>query len=163
MAALDAAQSAVVSGAAELAVPADAAYLELVGQFVSFLARRRGFDEQVVARIRLAVDEACANALDHGRLVGDGNDGNDAPLRVVCESTADGLRIRVRDRGRAFDPATLAAPLVGAPLEKRRIGGLGVYLMRRIMDSVEVWPTDDGKELVLTKCLDSGKVVAGDD
>lgn len=160
MAALRTTPSAVASGTAELVVPPDGAYLELVGQFVAYMARGRGFSEQAVARLRLAADEACANALEHGRLA-DG--GNVWPLRVVCETTAEGLCIRVRDRGRVFDPEALAPPQIDAPLEKRRIGGLGIYLMRRIMDSVEVVPSEEGKELVLTKRLVCGQEVGDDD
>jgi anti-sigma regulatory factor (Ser/Thr protein kinase) len=50
-----------------------------------------------------------------------------------------------------FDLAKVAQPEVDAPLEKRQIGGLGVYLMRRVMDQVELRPAPSGKELVLVK------------
>jgi len=160
MESFDTAPASAVQGSAELVVPAAAAFLELIGQFVGFMARGRGFDEQTVARLRLATDEACANALEHGRL---GQAGNEMPLRVVCETTDDGLRIRVRDRGRAFDPGAITPPQIDAPLEKRRIGGLGIYLMRRIVDHVEVVSTEDGKELVLTKRLPADKAVIDDD
>jgi anti-sigma regulatory factor (Ser/Thr protein kinase) len=135
-------------GTARLAVPADHAYLVLVGQFVLFMARRAGFAEADAARLRLAVDEACVNAIEHGGLSRAGQ-----PLEVVCEAAASGLTVRVADCGSPFALADVSDPELDAPLEKRRIGGLGLYLMRRVMDHVEIRPRAEGKELVLTKLL----------
>ncbi len=140
----------------ELIVPADTAYLDLVGQFVGYVAVRLGFAVQDVARIRLAVDEACANVVLHAAA--------EQPFetfRVVCEEAADALVIRIQDDGPPFDLATVDEPNLDAPLEKRRIGGLGVYLMRRVMDSVELRPLGQGKEIVLCKAR-PGMEGAGD-
>jgi anti-sigma regulatory factor (Ser/Thr protein kinase) len=143
------------AGTARLAVPADLAYLALVGEFVLFMARRAGFAETDAARLRLAVDEACANAIEHGGLSRAGQ-----PLEVVCEASVDALTVRVADCGSAFTIAEAADPEVDAPLEKRRIGGLGLYLMRRVMDHVEFRPNAGGKELVLTKRVRPEKAVS---
>ncbi|NUP98866.1 MAG: ATP-binding protein [Armatimonadetes bacterium] len=132
--------------ALELVVPADPAYLELVGQVVTFVAMRMGFADRDAARIRLAVDEACANVVSHATPDG-------APYRVVCEEQGERLVVRVQDAGPVFDLEAFANPNLDVPLEKRQVGGLGLYLMRRVMDSVELMARDDGKELVLSKVL----------
>lgn len=140
---------------AELLVPADPAYLDLVGQFISGMARRCGFTERVVARVRLAIDEACANALLHGRLAAEDR------LRISCWLSDRGMSVAVEDRGPVFDLESLPQPELGAPLEKRRIGGLGVYLMRRVMDSVVVEPRECGKAVVLAKHLSAEEASDG--
>ncbi|MBI2298892.1 MAG: ATP-binding protein [Armatimonadetes bacterium] len=131
---------------AELVVPAATEYLELVGDFVSFMARRAGFADEEVARIRLAADEAAANVVLHVTARG-----VEEAFRVVCEEAADALTIRVQDAGEPFDLGAVPIPNLDAPLEKRNVGGLGIYLIRRVMDSVEIRPTAGGKELVLVK------------
>ncbi len=132
----------------ELVVPTDAAYLELVGQYVAFVAGRMGFDERDLARIRLAVDEACANVIEHSAACA-----AMASFRVVCEEADGALVVRVQDTGPLFDLSGVREPSLEAPIEKQQVGGLGLYLMRRVMDSVELRPCSDGKELVLTKAL----------
>lgn len=128
-----------------LSFPPRAEYLELVAQVVTATARRVGFPEREAARLRLAVDEACANAIEHGP--------PDQPVTVVCRETVTGLIIRVEDRGPWFDPAAVPPPLVEAPLEKRRIGGLGLHLIQRVMESMEILPMEGGKAVEMTKSL----------
>lgn len=132
---------------AELMVPCDPSYLELVGQFVGYLAGRMGFPDREVARIRLAVDEACANVVSHAMHDTGGS------YRVICEEGETQLTVRVQDSGPLFDLEQIADPNLDAPVEKRNVGGLGIYLMRRVMDTVEIRPCAVGKELVLTKQL----------
>lgn len=132
----------------ELVVPTEAVYLELIGQYVCFVALQMGFPEREVARIRLAVDEACANVVLHAAAEG----GFDS-FRVVCEQSDGSLTVRVQDAGPPFDLDQMSDPQLDVPLEQRRAGGLGIYLMRRVMDSVELRPRPDGKEIVLVKVL----------
>lgn len=128
-----------------LTLPAHADYLELIGQYVSFIAARVGFGPSDVAQIRLAVDEACANVVLH--VAG----GADAVFTVVCEEDHQRLTVRVQDPGPPFDLAAVPKPDLDAPVERRKVGGLGIYLMRRVMDEVSLRECEGGKELVLVK------------
>lgn len=130
----------------QLTLPASAAYLELVGQYVTFMACQVGFAPRDAARIRLAVDEACANVLAHSCAEGDVDH-----FHVVCETEGGELTVRVQDSGPMFDLEKVPPPDIDAPLEKRDIGGLGLYFMRQIMDRVELLALPDGKEIVLAK------------
>ena len=129
-----------------LLVPAEAAYLELVGQFVGFVAARVGFDARDSARIRLAVDEACANVVMHTR-----TQEMSGSFVVICEEDAEQLTIRIQDAGEAFDLTEVADPDLEVPIEKRKVGGLGIFLMRRVMDQVECRALEQGKEMILVK------------
>lgn len=110
-------------------------------------ARTAGFDEHAVYQIQLAVDEACANVIEHayeGMLPGD--------MEVSCQVDDRHLIIRVRDWGPGFDPDMVPQPDLDAPLEQRPLGGLGWFLIQKCMDGVS-YACDParGNELVLVK------------
>lgn len=89
----------------------------------------------------LAVDEVCANLVEHadaGTFPG--------PTRVtVCRSDGDAI-IVVEDRGRPFDPADAPAPDLSADWEDRPVGGLGWFLVKQMVDDIsyESTPVADG-------------------
>jgi serine/threonine-protein kinase RsbW len=108
-----------------------------------------GCDTQALYQIQVAVDEVCANVVQHaykGMEPGD--------MEVSCYYDDLTFVIRVRDWGRAFDPDSIAAPNLEAPLDERSLGGLGLFLVRQFMDGVEfTFDAERGNELVLTKRL----------
>lgn len=112
-------------------------------------AQEAGFDEAVLYQLQLAVDEACANVVHHaykGMEPGD--------IEVSCSFDDQRLVIRVRDWGRSFVPEDVPEPDVGAPLEERSLGGLGLFLIRQCMDEVEFsFDEKNGNELTMTKRL----------
>ncbi len=64
----------------------------------------------------------------------------------------DALTIILRDHGDSFDPASVPEPDLTCDLEDRRVGGLGVYLIRQLMDEVSYErPSGAGNVLVLVK------------
>lgn len=85
-----------------------------------------GFSEEEVADIRLAAGEALGNAVEHGKSV------RSSGFSVRCTFDGEQLIVEVRDNGSGFSP--FADEIVAGPLERER--GLGIYLMRRLMDDV---------------------------
>jgi anti-sigma regulatory factor (Ser/Thr protein kinase) len=75
---------------------------------------------------------------------------------VSCYQYDDAfLIVRVRDWGQGFDPAKVDVPDIHAPLEDRSLGGLGLFLVRKVMDWVEfTFDPTDGNELLMVKRLD---------
>ena len=113
-------------------------------------AQKAGFGEQGVYEIQLAVDEACANVVDHAY---QGSDTGE--IEVSCLLDGQALTIRVRDWGKGFDLASVADPDLTAPLEKRSLGGLGLFLVKQMMDHVEFTSDpDQGNELIMRKRLE---------
>jgi len=106
--------------------------LATIAEFVSEQARLAGLDEDQVFEVQMAVDEACTNSMEHAY-----NGQGDGELRVCCYVESDDFVVRVTDYGRAFDPSVVAAPNLSLPLEEREIGGLGLFLMGKLMDRVE--------------------------
>jgi serine/threonine-protein kinase RsbW len=118
----------------ELEIPAKAEYVGLVRSVVaSVAADRRDLDDDRVADLKLAVSEACTNAIEayHARPVEE---------RVVVRCFEDGERfeVRVDDRGAGFDPGTLPThPPVTDPSRLKFERGLGIPLIRALVDEVE--------------------------
>jgi serine/threonine-protein kinase RsbW len=123
--------------------------LVLVREFVSEAARQLGFVDAEVSKIALAVDEACTNIIKHGY-------GSDPSHRITItvQSTSEEFVVVIQDSGRQFDPSRVSRPDMNEYLSHYRRGGLGVHLMRSLMDNVE-YHTRPGRlnEVRLVKSL----------
>ena len=89
-------------------------------------------DDEVMA-INLVLDEVVTNVIDYGF---EGFDGK-PEIRLTMTIEGDQLTIQVDDNGRAFDPLQAAAPDLDLPLEDRPVGGLGIHIVRSVMNTVE--------------------------
>ena len=98
------------------------------------------------ARIQLAVEEAVTNVVNHGYK---GRESGDVSVRVEIDGRD--IRITIRDQGHAFDPTTIPPADITADLDHRNIGGLGVHLIRSVMDSVSYSRVGDENRLILEK------------
>ena len=113
-------------------------------------ARKAGFDEGALYKIQLAVDEACANVVDHAYAGAEPGD-----IEVLCRLDDRLLTIQVRDWGQGFDLGGVKDPDLEAPLEERSLGGLGLFLVRQVMDEVQFTSDpEQGNELMMSKRLD---------
>lgn len=130
-----------------ITVPATLESLARISDFISDATTRVGLDDHAAWQVQLAVDEAATNIIQHGYSpdqVGD----IDLSWRV------DGVQFAITlcDRGRRFNPADVPAPDISSPLEERQPGGLGIYLMGRLMDSVRFeYDQQRGNTLTMTK------------
>jgi serine/threonine-protein kinase RsbW len=103
-----------------------------VREFVSAAARNFGFEEEDVSKITLAVDEACTNIIKHAYKF----DPN-KQITVTVTGRNGAFEVVIRDHGKEFDPARIQTPDMKEYLAHYRRGGLGVYLMKSLMDKVE--------------------------
>ena len=105
--------------------------LDEIRDFVGESARQAGFSEKEIYSIQLAADEASTNIIEHA-YAGIEN----GKIEIGCSITGGELKIVMRDNGKSFDPSSVPEPNVKAELSERKIGGLGMYLMRKLMDEV---------------------------
>ena len=77
-------------------------------------------------------------------------------MTVEVELSPDRLSVTLTDDGTPFDPFGAAAPDTALSVEERRIGGLGIHLVRRMMDEVSYHRRDDRNVVVLGKRLRAG-------
>ncbi len=137
-----------------LTVTSELDKLESIADFIEHTASTMGMDADGVYAVQLAVDEACTNVIDYAY---QGRRGQ--PVTVECREENGCCVVVIKDRGRPFDPARVSSPDLHAPLSKRQIGGLGIYLIRKLMDDVRFHFHDGGNELTLVKAIkptDSG-------
>ena len=111
-----------------------------VREFVSEAARDFGFREEEISKIALAVDEACTNVIKHAYKF------DPSKTITVTVKRGDALfEVDILDTGRQFNPADVHAPDMKEYLTHFRKGGLGVYLMKSLMDRVE-YSIEPGKQ-----------------
>jgi len=129
----------------ELALSATMSEIPRVIDFVSEASAQAGVTPAVRFDLQLATEEACCNVIEHAY----GGSGGSLHIRF---KTRDGdVIITVRDHGRPFDPDAVAEPDMSIPLEDRSIGGLGLYLMRKLMDEVRFTFSEAGNTLRMVK------------
>jgi len=129
-----------------ISVPASTAYISAVRDFVGLYANQFGFNDREVDEIRLAVDEAYTNVIKHAYQF----DENERVL-IALGSQSDEFWISITDQGRAFDPSKYAEPDIKERIRLKKRGGVGVYLIRKLMDAVEYHNTDGMNEIRMTK------------
>lgn len=129
-----------------LCVSAQLTNLATIRQFVAETAASLHAEPAAIDDMIQATDELATNMIVHGYR---GQPGN---IEIAVWKEGDSLAVRLRDQAPPFDPATVTPPNLALPLERRRPGGLGIYLSRRFTDSMihRITP-DGGNELTLLK------------
>lgn len=139
-----------------LVLPSDTRHLVKVRQYVGGVLSSTGAFTAVAANmIALAVDEAVANIIEHGyrRRPGDEAPDNE-DIIVMVDISAERLEVTIRDSSAGFDPRDVADVNVREHIRTGRRGGLGLFMIRRIMDDVQYSAPGDGhNELRLIKDL----------
>ena len=129
-----------------LHIAAELKNLRVIRRFVQERAAALGADQDVIADVILATDEAATNAIVHGYQDGPGM------IEIELRRNGDAIVVYVRDESAPFDPASVPPPDVTRPLEERPLGGMGIHLMRQLMDEVTNHITPQGgNELIMTK------------
>jgi serine/threonine-protein kinase RsbW len=119
-------------------------FLDEIREFVGEIARVGGFTDKDVYNIQLATDEAASNIIEHAyEKIPDGI------LELSCDVREDLITIILIDHGESFDPSEIPLPDLKADLSDRKIGGLGIFLMRKLMDDVH-YEVKPGKGNILT-------------
>jgi serine/threonine-protein kinase RsbW len=126
-----------------LTFPAKPDYLLLARLALSGIARELPVDEEVIADLKLAVTEACGNAVRHAYVDGDG------PVRVRFVVADDRLEVFVEDDGIGVNELAPAIPEAFAPAEKPLESGMGMPIIRAVVDELDLGPGADGAGTVV--------------
>ena len=133
-----------------LTVPAVPSSIQTVSEGVTQILTGRGWKEDDIIKVDLALQEALANGIRHGAK----NDPSKFIQCVVSTDPSGELVVVVRDPGTGFDPSKVANPLEADNLLKS--SGRGVFLINQLMDDVAF--ADGGRELQMRKRKESEKV-----
>ncbi|MFC1850651.1 ATP-binding protein [candidate division CSSED10-310 bacterium] len=125
-----------------MSFPASLDKLHDMIDFIRQGAQKYGFDEDSIETIHLASEEILVNIISYAYPSTSGD------INITYNFNKDeGFRIELIDKGIPFDPLALADPDLDAALEDRKDSGLGIYLVRKIMDKVE-YKRDQGQNVL---------------
>lgn len=132
-----------------LTIGNDLAELPRVRELVRQGVDQGAFPVHYLNRLQIAVDEAITNIIEHGYA---GVAAGTAAIRMTLLVDGRSFRITIEDNGASFDPEEIADVDIEQHVRTGKTGGLGVFLMRRIMDHIE-YHYDAGKrnQLILVK------------
>ena len=104
--------------------------------------------EFMLDKIHLVVEEVVTNIVKYAY-----PDGADGYLDVEAENCDGQIILRFRDGGTPFNPLTKGAPDTSLPMDHRPIGGLGIYLVKKNVDSVDYEYSNGENILTVVKCI----------
>lgn len=132
----------------KLTIPAQAEYIDVVRFTLYGIASKAGFSFEDIEDMKVAVSEACNNAVLHAY-----DNHQHGVIDVTFELVNDTIYISIKDFGNSFMYEQSVIPPVvlnNKPLDDIVPGGLGIFMMEALMDRVEI-RTDSGTEIILTK------------
>jgi len=122
--------------------------LARVADLLDRFGAEHGLDSEVVADMQIALDEVLTNIGKYAHA------DNAAQQIDICLTVRENvLEAVIEDGGAPFDPLQVASPDLGAPLQQRRVGGIGIHFVRNLLDEVSYERTGDRNRLVLRKHL----------
>jgi serine/threonine-protein kinase RsbW len=136
----------------KLDMPAKAEYVVLGRLALSGLLRSRGYSEDAVADLKLALTEACSNSVRHAY------DHDEGQVHLEFTVLADRVTIQIRDEGGGFHEDDVDCPeCQGIPeIKLSESGGMGISIIRAVVDDFDLRkPDGGGTVLILTKMLDA--------
>ena len=132
----------------QLTIENDFAQLAVVRDTVESFARRERLSRDVVFAAKLALEELLTNTISYGY-----RDQSGQLIEIRMEVRGGQLIIRTVDGGLAFDPGTAKEPNTKLSLKNRALGGLGVHLVKNLMDRIEYQHKDGKNHVTLRKSL----------
>ncbi len=114
----------------ELTVEGTMGNLPKILEFIASSLRKHHVDDVKAFETRLAVDEIASNVIIYGYKDMKGN------ISVSCHRVNDSIVITIKDEGVPFDPTKVPPPDLSPDLEHRKVGGLGIYFAKKVMDTV---------------------------
>jgi len=130
----------------ELTIPAEIDAIIPVRSLIEKIGLRYAFTSQNIHAAKLAVEEVLTNIIRHGYI-----DTSHGKITIQIRVKLDRLKIIFIDQGVSFDPRMVNNPDIVQYIDKGKRGGLGIFMIRRLMDEFQYAITDRGNEIHLTK------------
>jgi anti-sigma regulatory factor (Ser/Thr protein kinase) len=132
----------------ERKVPADINYLGEMRDFITHVGRKYGVSERIINAFKLAIDEAATNIIRHAYRDWDGF----ITVRMIVRN--NNVTVSLIDQGHTFDLRKVRDPDLQRYVQIGKKGGLGIFIIRRVIDDIDYRKTIEGNELRLTKARD---------
>ena len=135
----------------QIRVPAKLEHLEQLLEAVTSSARQAGIADSRIREIEVAAEEALVNVFHYAY------SGNQGDVEVVCKATGkEEFIVEIADSGRPFDPTTKREPDTAADIAHRKVGGLGILLIKRLMNDMKYRRESEKNVLSLVVLKGSG-------
>jgi len=125
----------------EMTIGSDIEVIPFVSVRFEGAMKEHGFGPEEILDTQLAVEEVITNIILHGY------EGKCGEIHISCTITPGRVGIQVTDSAQPFDPLSIPEPDLEENMEDRKIGGLGVYLLRQVMDEIS-YRYEDGKNIL---------------
>ena len=129
-----------------IVLPNDTQEVPRLNSFIEEVCHTVGFDENVTMQVKVAVEEAVVNVMKYAYPTGQHGD-------VTIEASSNDVRLKftITDSGTPFDPTVQSEADTTLAAKERKIGGLGIHIMRQNMDSINDERVDNKNILTLRK------------
>ena len=124
----------------------DVKEIEALGPYIKQITEQLGIDKSLASKLRLAVEEAVVNAMQYAY-----PKGKTGEVSIRATSNGQKLKFIITDSGISFNPTEVSAADTTLSAEERPIGGLGILLVRELMDSINYERIDGKNVLTLSK------------
>ncbi len=134
----------------ELKAKGDYSELSEIRDFIRSRAFASGLDTEKIDKIILAVDEACSNLIHYSMKFNHREN-----ITIECFNKKDTFTVIIKDNGTPFDPNKNPSPDMSEYFKKCKSGGLGIHIIKQIVDKIEYLPSDSSdpsNKLLLTMC-----------
>ena len=133
---------------AEISLTPDAESVKTVAEFLDTTLEAWEIPMKVVSKLQIVADEIYSNIVRYSQA-------KNAKVTAVQNGTV--LSLRFEDDGKPYDPTTAAEPDITASAEEREIGGLGIFIVRNMMDSMDYRYKDGHNVLTLLLATEGSK------
>jgi serine/threonine-protein kinase RsbW len=134
-----------MTASADLTIPAHLDEIPKVSFELEQCMRSSGFSDEQILDLQLGVEEAITNSIVHGYA------GSPGSIAIRCMAGPDEIIVEISDDAPAFDLLKVPEPDTSADLDDRKIGGLGIFLIRKVTDSATYRYETAKNILTLTK------------
>ncbi len=129
--------------AINLSLPSKPEYVSIARLTASFIANQMGFDVEIIEDIKLAVGEACNNAIIHS--------GSEETYKIEFLNLTNELKIEIRDHGKGFSMDNYKKPNADDLQEN----GLGLFIIKSLMDQVDIESFEGrGTKIIMSKTIE---------
>lgn len=129
----------------ELIVPGQVESIGKLRDFIETKFKKHKVEDAAINAFKLSIDEAATNVIKYGY---EGSQGN-VTLRMLIRK--ESITVYLIDTGKYFDPMRVKDPNLQQYVQTRKKGGLGIFIIRKLMDTMEYTRTDEGNVLKLVK------------
>lgn len=142
-----------LGNAFQLTIEPDRAEVARANAAFTAFAEANAVPAAIRRSLNVALDELLQNTIAHGFAGRPAGGGGGGAVTIAVELLPDRLTVTLTDDGQPFNPLVTAAPDTARPVEERPVGGLGIHLVRQLMDEVQYHRRGGRNVVVLVKRL----------